>query len=168
MLVQNLRLLCLTMLFSVVQSEDGSVALKRQSMIFNEPPFEIHYQRDNHVTEHFITQRLDNFDHQNKETFQMVKLLGIIILIKIVWVIGSTICNFILALFAEWRTFQTGWTNFHSHRWWMENKPRTYSIWATHLWSRQGIRWPIDLHRTSILWKNNANQVLFYCYWNFI
>lgn len=117
LVIQNMVLLCLTVLFSVVQSEDGSVALKRQSVIFHEPPFEIHFQRDNHVTEHFITQRLDNFDHQNKETFQMVKLLGIIILTKIVWVIGSKISIFFLALFAECGTFQIGWTYFHSHRW---------------------------------------------------
>lgn len=73
MLLQNLVLLCLTILFNFAKSDDGSVALKRQSVIFHEPPFEIHFQRDNHVTEHFITQQLDNFDHQNKNTFQMVK-----------------------------------------------------------------------------------------------
>lgn len=130
MLLQNLVLLCFTMLFSVGQSEDGSVALKRQSVIFHEPPFEIHFQRDNHVTERFIRQRLDNFDHQNKETFQMVKLLGLLF-------IRTTTISLIItkftALFAKCGTFQTRRTYFHIHRWRMENQPWSYSIWPTYL-----------------------------------
>lgn len=50
----------------------ASSALKRQSLIFHEPPFENHHERADQVTEHYITQRLDNFDHQNPRTFQMV------------------------------------------------------------------------------------------------
>lgn len=67
-------LVLLLLLFSVVQSEKVSAALKRQSLIYYEPPYEINHERADQVTEHYITQRLDNFDHQNKETFQMVRL----------------------------------------------------------------------------------------------
>lgn len=63
----------LAMLFNFVQSDNDSIALQRQLLFHHEPPFENHYYRkDNNVTEHFIKQRVDNFDHQNKETFQMV------------------------------------------------------------------------------------------------
>lgn len=67
---------CLVVLlsFSVVQSEKVSGALKRQSLIYYEPPYEIDHERADQVTEHYITQRLDNFDHQNKKTFRMVRL----------------------------------------------------------------------------------------------
>lgn len=64
----------LAILFHFVQSDKDSVALQRQLLIHHEPPFENHhyYKTDNNVTEHFIIQRVDNFDHQNKKTFQMV------------------------------------------------------------------------------------------------
>lgn len=52
-----------------------SSALKRQSLIFHEPPYENIRERAELVTEHYITQRLDNFDHQNNRTFQMVVLI---------------------------------------------------------------------------------------------
>lgn len=63
---------CLALLFSVVHTEEFSIALERQLLIHHEPPFENHGEKYSDVTEHFITQKLDNFDHQNKETFQMV------------------------------------------------------------------------------------------------
>lgn len=49
-------------------------ALKRQTLIFHEPPYENNLERADQVTEHYITQRLDNFNHQNNRTFQMVLL----------------------------------------------------------------------------------------------
>lgn len=49
-----------------------SGALKRQTLIFHEPPYENILERADQVTEHHITQRLDNFDHQNNQTFDMV------------------------------------------------------------------------------------------------
>lgn len=58
---------------NLMQSEAGSSAVKRQSLIFHEPPFENNHERADQVTEHYITQRLDNFDHQNERTFEMVK-----------------------------------------------------------------------------------------------
>lgn len=65
---------CLVLLFSVVQSEEFSIALKRQLLIHREPPFENNGEKYGDVTEHFITQKLDNFDHQNNKTFQMVSV----------------------------------------------------------------------------------------------
>lgn len=47
---------------------------KLNSLIFYEPPVSNIGQRENEVTEHFFTQRLDNFDSQNLRTFQMVIL----------------------------------------------------------------------------------------------
>lgn len=49
-------------------------ALKRQTLVFHEPPYENNLERTDQVTEHYITQRLDNFNHQNNRTFQMVLL----------------------------------------------------------------------------------------------
>lgn len=63
---------CLALLFSVVQSEEFSIALERQLLIHREPPLENDGEKYNDVTEHFITQKVDNFDHQNNATFQMV------------------------------------------------------------------------------------------------
>lgn len=60
-------------LFGLVKSETVSGALKRQSLIYHEPPFENNQERADQITEHFIVQRLDNFDHQNKDTFKMVR-----------------------------------------------------------------------------------------------
>lgn len=66
----------LALLFSVVQSEGFSVALERQLLIHREPPLENDGEKYSDVTEHFITQKLDNFDHQNNVTFQMVSFNG--------------------------------------------------------------------------------------------
>lgn len=49
-----------------------STASKRLSLIYHEPPVEGNLRGADRVSEHFITQRLDNFDHQNPHTFQMV------------------------------------------------------------------------------------------------
>lgn len=57
---------------NVLKVEAVSSALKRQTLIFHEPPHENNLERADQVTEHWITQRLDNFDHQNPHTFQMV------------------------------------------------------------------------------------------------
>lgn len=46
--------------------------LTRQNLIFHEPPVESVFKITNQVTEHWITQRLDNFNHQDPRTFQMV------------------------------------------------------------------------------------------------
>lgn len=66
-------LLCLAA--NVLQLEAVSSALKRQSLIFYEPPVENNLERADQVTEHYIEQRLDNFNHQDSRTFQMV-LIG--------------------------------------------------------------------------------------------
>lgn len=55
-----------------IAAEAFSAALKRQMLIFYEPPYENYLKSNDQVTEHYITQRLDNFDHQNERTFQMV------------------------------------------------------------------------------------------------
>lgn len=72
----------MALLFNVIQSEEFSIVLERELLIDREPPFELIYreppvendgERDDGIEEHFITQRLDNFDHQNNGTFQMVQ-----------------------------------------------------------------------------------------------
>lgn len=63
----------LALLFSVVESTEFSIALKRQWFIHREPPFENNREKYSDVTEHFISQKRDHFDHQNEETFHMVK-----------------------------------------------------------------------------------------------
>lgn len=54
-------------------SKAESIASKRFSLIHHEPPVESDSRGVDRVTEHNITQRLDNFDHQNPKTFQMVR-----------------------------------------------------------------------------------------------
>ena len=48
-------------------------ALTRQLLIFHEPPVENVFKQSEQVTEHYITQRLDNFNPQDSRTFQMVQ-----------------------------------------------------------------------------------------------
>lgn len=45
---------------------------KSKSLIFREPPLADDNVRSNDVTEHWITQKLDNFDPTDTRTFQMV------------------------------------------------------------------------------------------------
>lgn len=50
-------------------------ALSIVSLIHRKPLIEINQEAADHQSndsEHYITQRLDNFDHQNPRTFQMV------------------------------------------------------------------------------------------------
>lgn len=62
------------MLLFLMESEaSSSILLKRQSLIYHEPPFEnIFLKKKDPITEHYITQRFDHFDRQNNQTFQMV------------------------------------------------------------------------------------------------
>lgn len=47
--------------------------MKKHSLIHYEPPFENNFQeRIDTISEHYVPQRLDNFNHQNKQTFRMV------------------------------------------------------------------------------------------------
>lgn len=82
-LVLLIRLPYMALSFSLVQSDKFSVAMEieRQLLVDREPPFELIFrepplendgEKDDGIEEHFITQRLNNFDHQNNETFQMV------------------------------------------------------------------------------------------------
>lgn len=57
-----------------------STVLKRQSLIFHEPPVENILEKTNPVTEHYITQRLDNFSPQDTRTFRMVFIIKLITL----------------------------------------------------------------------------------------
>lgn len=54
------------------QSSSISIALKRQSLIYYEPPFENNLKLRENITEHYITQPVDHFNHQDNRTFQMV------------------------------------------------------------------------------------------------
>lgn len=57
---------------NILPTEAVPSALTRQLMIFHEPPVESVFKHTDQVTEHYITQRLDNFHRQNTRTFQMV------------------------------------------------------------------------------------------------
>lgn len=59
---------------NIVRADKVSASLKRQSLIYHEPPVEGLQIRKDEVTEHHIIQRLDNFNHQNKQTFRMVSI----------------------------------------------------------------------------------------------
>lgn len=111
---------CLAILFHIVQSDDVSIALQRQLLIHHEPPFDNHfYGSNNNVTEHFITQRLDNFDHQNQETFQMVSVQEGGGCRGQEETEAEILVSFVIysALFAKCATFQIGWTDFYLY-WW--------------------------------------------------
>lgn len=60
---------------ALAKSRSFSSLAKKQSLIHYEPPFENNFERTEQITEHYITQLLDNFDHQNKQTFEMVNCL---------------------------------------------------------------------------------------------
>ncbi|XP_031618081.1 putative serine protease K12H4.7, partial [Contarinia nasturtii] len=70
MLCQIVLVLVLSHL-TIQVAEAFSVALKRQTLIYHEPPHENNLKMSDQVIEHYITQRLDNFDHQNNLTFEM-------------------------------------------------------------------------------------------------
>lgn len=69
-IIYLLALLCLTV--NALQLDKYLIELKRHSLLFHEPPVKNVKQLDDQVTEHFITQRFDNFNHQDSRTFQMV------------------------------------------------------------------------------------------------
>lgn len=60
---------------NILQIEAVPGALTRQLLIFHEPPVENIFKYAHPVTEHYITQRLDNFNHQDSRTFQMVQTI---------------------------------------------------------------------------------------------
>lgn len=57
---------------NILPLEGVPSTLTRQLMIFHEPPVENILKYTDQVTEHYITQRLDNFHRQDTRTFQMV------------------------------------------------------------------------------------------------
>lgn len=65
-------LTALNLAANILPLEAVPSALTRQLQIFHEPPVESTFKQSNKVTEHWITQRLDNFNHQDSRTFQMV------------------------------------------------------------------------------------------------
>lgn len=73
-----LIILSLVTQLDFVHSEKITGALKRQSLIYYEPPFESNQERADQITEHYITQKMDNFNHQDKRTFQMVRNLSLV------------------------------------------------------------------------------------------
>lgn len=84
MINRSLLLLFLSYLAAnLLKVEAITSALTRQTLIFHEPPYENNLERADQVTEHYITQRLDNFDHQNPRTFQMVLIKNPIVCISV-------------------------------------------------------------------------------------
>lgn len=65
-------LAALFLVANILPLEAVPSALTRQLLIFHEPPVESTFKQADHVTEHYITQRLDNFNRQDPRTFQMV------------------------------------------------------------------------------------------------
>lgn len=65
-----LALSCLVV--NTLQLKLTSSVLKRHSLIHHELPTEFNVQETDPITQHHITQRLDNFNHQDIRTFQMV------------------------------------------------------------------------------------------------
>lgn len=57
----------------IVESQCLLGFTRKKSYIFYEPPTEENHQRIEDVTEHYITQKLNNFDPTDNRTFQMVK-----------------------------------------------------------------------------------------------
>lgn len=66
-------LIALNLAANILPLEAVPSALTRQLLIFHEPPVESVFKQTNQITEHWITQRLDNFNHQDSRTFQMVQ-----------------------------------------------------------------------------------------------
>lgn len=50
----------------------NTLQLKRHSLIHHEPPTKFSVQETDPITQYHITQRLDNFNHQDHRTFEMV------------------------------------------------------------------------------------------------
>lgn len=57
-----------------LQVEAFSGFLKTKSLIFREPPVDLLTTRSSDVSEHWITQKLDNFDPTDTRTFRMVMI----------------------------------------------------------------------------------------------
>lgn len=56
----------------IVESQSLLGFTRKKSYIYYEPPTEENRQRIDDVTEHYITQKLDNFNPTDNRTFQMV------------------------------------------------------------------------------------------------
>lgn len=72
----------LYLVLNIMPLEAVPSALTRQLLIYHEPPVESTSKLTNEVTEHYITQRLDNFNHQDPRTFQMVSTILLFFLLK--------------------------------------------------------------------------------------
>lgn len=82
-LLKMFRFILLGLILYCAESQ-ASAALKRQSMIYYEPPFENIKSADS-VTEHYITQPVDHFNHQDNRTFSMVSRFSIGIFTEDTW-----------------------------------------------------------------------------------
>lgn len=65
--------IALNLAANILPLEAVPSALTRQLLIFHEPPVESVFKQTDQVTEHYITQRLNNFNRQDSRTFQMVR-----------------------------------------------------------------------------------------------
>lgn len=70
----KLTIVCL-LVAACVQTEALLGFSKSKSFLFREPPVDENNGRSEDVTEHWITQKLDNFDPTDTRTFQMVRNL---------------------------------------------------------------------------------------------
>lgn len=140
----------------------SSVILKRQSLLFNEPPLDDNFIADKTITEHNITQPVDHFNHQDNRTFQMVKIVAFCIYwinkisFSTSWRFVHLFCSFPTEISHKWHPFPDRRTDFHIHRWRMGN--RTGSHFAQTPYLRLGTRFQriACIHWTSILWQNAA------------
>lgn len=71
----HLRLIAACFLAATfLQTEAFSGFLRTKSLIFREPPVDELTTMSLDVSEHWITQKLDNFDPRDTRTFQMVRM----------------------------------------------------------------------------------------------
>lgn len=65
-------------LMAICGQSQASVILRRQSLLFGEPPLDANFVADKTITEHSITQPVDHFNYQDNRTFEMVRIDALI------------------------------------------------------------------------------------------
>lgn len=67
------RLIVIFGVILICAKSQSSVMLKRYSLLYNEPPLEKSVYADEKISEHYITQPIDHFNHQDNRNFSMVR-----------------------------------------------------------------------------------------------
>lgn len=72
-MVKSVIFACL-LAIALIQTHAFLGFTKKRSWLYYEPPIDGNQERLNDVSEHYIIQKLDNFDAQNQHTFRMVRI----------------------------------------------------------------------------------------------